>query len=84
MSFGDMKIDNGLLMIKLNKGARRTIKTSRILFYNLKKNLIESVYALRDVSFVNSAAVTPDLEYLIIVKESLKLYRRNSKNTKDK
>ena len=84
MSFDDMKIDNGLLMIKLNKGARRTIKTSRILFYNLKKNLIESVYALRDVSFVNSAAVTPDLEYLIIVKESLKLYRRNSKNTKDK
>ena len=54
------------------------------MFYNLKKNLIESVYALRDVSFVNSAAVTPDLEYLIIVKESLKLYRRNSKNTKDK
>ena len=83
MFFSDMTINNDMLVINLQTGARSTIKTSKIVFYNLKKDFIESVYFSKNISFVNSAAVTPDLEYLIIVGEPLKLYRRITKNSGD-
>ncbi len=76
MFFSNMLIDNNMLIINLQKGARSTIKTSRVIFYDLEKESVECEYIKKNHTFVRAAAVTPDHEYLIITADTIRLYRR--------
>ena len=78
MFFDNMAVDNNMLIIRLVRGTRSTIKTSKLVFYNLKNDSVECEYIKTNHSFVRAAAVTPDHKYLIITDDTIRLYRRTS------
>ena len=84
MAFEDMKLINEILVISLSKGNRYSIiPQQKVVFIDLKNDLIISEISLKSQDKIMNAGITSDKKYLILLITTsqgsiLRLYRRHS------